>query len=309
MRRTGCLRARFSQRCQGRPAGRRAARLLAIGVLTLGVGGGGSGCGGEVRRSGAGWVAVRDTLGDTVVVRTVHGSVWGTDAQLVEEVRVGRLDGPDEYTFGDIIALAVDSVGAIYVSDRQTPALRKYGPDGAYLATFGRRGGGPGEYERPDGGLAVLPDGRVLLRDPANGRIDVYGPDGEYVTEWRIQGGMYTRRPPFKNLWVDLDGRVWVQLSTKGERVPAAERESGDGAGPGTRSEFQARWREPVAFDVFEPDGRLLGTVQAGFRVRAYPQPVARGDHLWAVEVDELGVPSVVRYRIVRGEAETAEGD
>ncbi|MDT8341319.1 MAG: hypothetical protein RQ751_07380 [Longimicrobiales bacterium] len=52
-------------------------------------------------------VAVRDTVGDTVVVRTVSGSVWGEDAVLVPEVEIGVLDGDERYMFGRIRALAV----------------------------------------------------------------------------------------------------------------------------------------------------------------------------------------------------------
>lgn len=138
------------------------------------------------------WVAVQDTIGDTVVVRTVSGSVWGDTAELVPEVSIGLLDGPEEYMLGSIVSLARGADGTIYAMDRQVPALRVYDADGTYRTTFGRPGDGPGEYESPDGGLNVLSDGRILLRDPANARIQVYAPDGEPLDEWRIRGGFNT---------------------------------------------------------------------------------------------------------------------
>lgn len=150
------------------------------------------------------WRAQRDTVGDTVVVRTLEGSVWGDTARLVEELRIGRLEGAPEETFGALRGLAVGNDGTIYVVDRQVPALRVYGPDGAYLRTIGSEGNGPGEYERPDGGIAVLPDGRIVLRDPANARINVYAPDGTFEESWRIRGGRFTSRP----LYVDTAGYV-----------------------------------------------------------------------------------------------------
>lgn len=61
------------------------------------------------------------------------------------------------------------------------PALRKFAADGEYLVTLGGRGHGPGEYANSDGGLVVFTDGRVVLRDPGNGRFTVYGRDGEHV--------------------------------------------------------------------------------------------------------------------------------
>ena len=138
------------------------------------------------------WVAVHDTIGDTVVVRTVSGSVWGDTAELVPEVSIGMLEGPEEYMLGSIVSLAEGADGTIYAMDRQVPALRVYNSDGTYRTTFGRPGDGPGEYESPDGGLNVLSDGRVLLRDPANARIQVYSPAGEPLAEWRIRGGFNT---------------------------------------------------------------------------------------------------------------------
>ncbi len=138
------------------------------------------------------WQAAYDTLGDTLVVRTLSGSVWGDTAELVPEVSIGMFDGPEEYVFGRIYSLALAPDGTIYVMDRQVPALRVYDADGSYRTTFGREGGGPGEYRRPDGGLAVLSDGRILLRDPGNARIQVYSPDGESLDTWRIRGNFNT---------------------------------------------------------------------------------------------------------------------
>jgi hypothetical protein len=154
------------------------------------------------------WRAVYDTIGDTVVVTTVAGSVWGDTAELVADVTIGQFEGPDEYMFGNIRSLAVAPDGSIYVFDSHVPALRKYAPDGTYLATFGREGGGPGEYKRPDGGLAVLPDGRVLLRDPGNTRISVYSPEGEYLDGWRIRGSFNTSR----RLYTDADGNSYTLI-------------------------------------------------------------------------------------------------
>lgn len=164
-------------------------------------------CSGDGGPDPMAWQATRDTVGDTIIVRTTSGSVWG-EARLVEEVRIGRLDGPDEYTFGDVAAIATGPDGTLYVLDRQIPAVRSYAPDGTYLGDLGREGEGPGEIKQPDSGLAALDDGRVLLRDPGNARITVFGPDGEYESEWRIRGGNFTSTP----LYVDRDGNVYLYL-------------------------------------------------------------------------------------------------
>ena len=68
------------------------------------------------------WVAVQDTIGDTVVVRTVSGSVWGDTATLVPEVSIGMLEGPEEYSFGQVYSLALGHDGTILAVDRPDQA-------------------------------------------------------------------------------------------------------------------------------------------------------------------------------------------
>lgn len=390
----------------------------------------------------ASWQAVTDTVADTVIVRTISGSAWGEGARLVSEVTIGVLDGEETDMFGNVRGLAVGPEGEIYVVDGQVPALRVYGPDGVYRTTLGRRGEGPGEYSNLDGGLAVLSDGRVVLRDPGNGRFNVYSPDGTPLATWPVQGNFTTSRPLYRDLldnvwtlvltnpgapvqeWVmglarygpdgtpgdtlfeptfdyeppmvvgesetrtsvnlvpfsatpqwtmtsegdlvaglptsytftlhregfplrverlvepvavrsaeasqereaisanmreifpgwtwngpDLpshkpayqqlhaavDGRIWVLASGRGFEVPNENHDPEDPAS------LPTRWREEVIFDVFEPDGRYLGWVEAPEEMVRIPEPVFGADLVWAVTQDDLGVQRVVRFRIERG--------
>lgn len=403
-----------------------------------------AGCSGD--RAAPELVVERDTVGDTIVVRTVSGSHWGTDRYLEPEMRIGAFEGDDEYMLGDVAGLAAAPDGAVYVYDRQVPALRKYDEDGTYVATFGREGGGPGEYKQSDGGLAVLPDGRVLLRDPGNARINVYAPSGESLDHWELRGGYFTSRPlfvdtagrvytqiwgtsedgerydglqaydpdgargdsviapewdyeaptlsasgesfrmmnsvpfspspqwtfsphgqfvgglstryaielfegdgsvlrmerdidpvpvqaderanaeqraidnfrrmvpdwkwngpsipshkpPFRAVVAGRDGRIYVQLWQPGQRIP--DEELDESTDPEART--PERWREPVVYDVFEPDGTYLGQLRAPDRFRTHPQPVFDGDRVWAVVVDELDVEYLTRFRVVSERAE-----
>ena len=52
------------------------------------------------------WQAAYDTIGDTIVVRTRGGSVWGDTAELVADVTIGTFEGADEYMFGQVRSLA-----------------------------------------------------------------------------------------------------------------------------------------------------------------------------------------------------------
>ena len=87
-------------------------------------------------------VARTDTIGDTIVVHTVAGSLWDGPAQLVETLTIGVLDGPEEYTFGEVLRMTEDREGGIYVFDRQGPLLRHYDRAGEYIGAVGRPGDG-----------------------------------------------------------------------------------------------------------------------------------------------------------------------
>jgi hypothetical protein len=396
------------------------------------------------------WVAEIDTVGDTIVVRTLSGGIWADEGRLVADLRIGELEGQDEYLLGNISGLAVGPAGEMYVYDSQGPSLRKYGRDGRYIATIGREGGGPGEYKESDGGLILMKDGRLVLRDPGNARFQLYSPEGQPAGEWRYVGGMFTStplfadtagnayasafdlsqpppwrnrlsrhapdgtaadtieatdfdfeaatiraeknsgqrrsrslsivpfsptqqwsfsphgyfvvgitdryaillarpegllrieravapvpvdpaekanaeelstanmrevdsdwkwngpgipdtKPAFQSIRVAEDARIWVRVSMPGERIPEDEVEvperRPDGIQPPAR-----RWREPVAFDVFEPDGRFVGRVRAPTGFSMNPAPVIRGDTVWAIQRDELGVQRLVRFRIEFGQ-------
>ena len=91
------------------------------------------------------------------------------------DLTIGRTEGDERYLFGQILGLALDARGRIYVSDLHA-GVRVYGSSGEFLFQLGRIGGGPLEYRRYPSSTAILPDGhlwivsfedKVLRADPA----------------------------------------------------------------------------------------------------------------------------------------------
>ncbi len=60
------------------------------------------------------------------VVRSTGAPAWGGALRLVEEVRIGTLDGADEYILGSVGSVAVGRDGVIFVADEQVPVIRMY---------------------------------------------------------------------------------------------------------------------------------------------------------------------------------------
>jgi hypothetical protein len=140
------------------------------------------------------WVVERSQVGDTLIVRTVSGSVWGQPMQFVEELSIGVLDGPDELMFGRVHTITVDRDQGIYVFDGQVPALRYFDSTGQFVKTIGAEGSGPGEYRDMLLGLDVRSDGRVIVRDPRNARLSLYSSDGDPLESWVVASGLYANQ-------------------------------------------------------------------------------------------------------------------
>lgn len=289
-----------------------APRVAVVGILLL------AACDRQPGEAGLGeWRAQVDTIGDTVSVRTLSGSRWGDTAALVPEITIGSIDGPDEYVIGAPTALAVGARGTIYVLDAQIPALRAYGPDGMFLRNVGRAGNGPGEYESPDG-VAVLPDGRVLVRDPPNSRITVFDSAGTHLTEWSLSGGFNSDR----RFYTDTLGNSYVtallerglapwqwkfglvRYSASGEivdTVPAPDWDYEPARVTASRGSSSSARRVPFTPEAvwsYSPLGYMVGGLSTQYRIDLYREgkPVLRIER----EVDPVPVESAEADERVR---------
>ncbi len=100
------------------------------------------------------------------------------NGRLVEEVRLGGLDGSEETTYGNVQAIRPIPGGGFHVVDGQVPIIRRYSADGRFLGNLGRRGQGPGEYTYIMG-LSTLNDGRTVVIDGSNARVTIFDSAGE----------------------------------------------------------------------------------------------------------------------------------
>jgi len=152
-------------------------------------------CGSGGNRTGV--QVERRVVADTTLVRTLAGSAWGDSAALVEDLAIGVLDGPEEYQLGSIYEIAVDATGGIYTFDAQVPVLRYYDSSGTHRRTIGRKGAGPSEYQNASLGMVIRhSDGRLIMLDPRNTRLNVYTADGSPSESWRVPSGLYTPHSP-----------------------------------------------------------------------------------------------------------------
>lgn len=117
-------------------------------------------------------------------VRTVHNIKGGklgdkpdVSIQLIR--KIGDIDTLDEnLAFNYPSDIALDALGDIFVLDSANHRIQKFSPEGKYLATFGRRGQGPGEFYNPDS-FDIDSNGFFFVMDKYQRRIQTLKASGE----------------------------------------------------------------------------------------------------------------------------------
>lgn len=210
-----------------RPRPARALLLLALASAAL------AGCRDDGGAPALGWQTVTDTIGDTIVVRTVAADDAAARLRLVEELRIGDFEGEEEYAFANVGTLVPAADGGVHVWDETLGVLRQYAADGRFVRRIGGKGGGPGEY-RGSNGLVRLRDGRLALWDAGTSRVILYDSAGAHVGDWRattnvlFSGGLQADTAGRLYLFTFLDQPAGMRLAAPRRRGFVAH--SADGA-------------------------------------------------------------------------------
>ena len=133
----------------------------------------------ECSGKGSGWKGTITQEGGVTVVKNPLEPLYGEGSfSLEEEISIGIPEGPEEYMFQLVYAIAVNEEGTIYVLDYNAKHVKMFDPSGEYIGTFGRPGEGPGEFNFP---LCIVcnPDGEIVVGDRI--RISFFTPRGEYL--------------------------------------------------------------------------------------------------------------------------------
>jgi peptidylglycine monooxygenase len=142
------------------------------------------------------------------------------------------------------IAFAPD--GTMYVADGYGNAeIHRFTADGTYLGSWGRPGQRAGEFITPHS-VWVLADGRVLVADRDNSRVQVFTPDGSHRMDIRdvhkpmdVHGG--------------LDGSFYVT-----DQVPRLSHFNGDGTLIGrcrpVLNGAHGMWRDPASGVIYQSE-------------------------------------------------------
>ena len=176
------------------------------------------------------------------------GSSSDTGATSQDFRTIRRSGAPFHYPTN--VALAAD--GSLFIADGYGNArIHKFSQDGRHLFSWGEPGAGPGQFRIPHG-IAIGPDGMVVVADRENSRLQFFTPNGEFIKQWTE-----IARPC--QAVVDSNGIVYVaELGFKAGMWPGTTAPTPDSTGG--------------RVSIFDPGGNLLARWGGG------SDPCAAGD-------------------------------
>jgi len=250
---------------------------------------------------------VQDSAGIEIV--TNHFPAWsGREVWRVSSrptLKIGELDGPLEFTFGNIRAVGWLPDGRVFVGDEQAHSISFFSADGDFLETVGGEGEGPGELQWFLTVSRYRGDS-LFVYDYAQRAVTVFSPDLGFARRFRnpiVEGnfwvvsaladGRFLLHSPGRNRLPGGPGIVpdssWIIVSapdgTSADTVGAFE-VTKKRVGPNGRSEdlhFRPQgtllahgnritWTEGVGLELVQSDPS--GTVQRIVRIAESPTPV-----------------------------------
>lgn len=214
---------------------------------------------------------------------TAHPQPPAVGSIEIEEVlRIGTLAGPEATSFGMVAGVVPAPNGGWYVADALAHEIRRFDEAGTPVATVGRRGEGPGEFQAING-IGATDAGTLIVWDGANGRLTFFDDGGAVDSTLRVPGGYGDP----ESLVVNPSGEVYV--------VVAPSRRDGIPAG---RADWvrivngSFNWQASTPFPDFE------GVKYALSGAGGYYRPFTR-ETLWALDVrGRLYVARNDEYRI-----------
>ena len=135
-------------------------------------------------------VTVRDSAGVRIVETSIANAElpqWTIDS--VPRVTIGVLDGDEAYQL-DGVTGAVLHGDRIMIANGGSRELRVFDLEGKHIATGGRQGGGPGEFENIDW-LGRFYGDSVIVYDRRNLRFSIFDLDAKLVRSFVAAEGFF----------------------------------------------------------------------------------------------------------------------
>ncbi len=175
-----------------------------------------------------------------VAVTRRQGIFYVADSEL-GKIFAFREDGRPVFEIGAPLTRPVGlalSGHSLYAVDSQAHAIFVFGLDGKLQFQFGSRGSRRGQFNFPTG-IAADSQGRLLVADTMNCRVQIFNADGSFVREFGSNGDSSGHFARPKGVAVDAAGHIYVvdsvfdnfQIFSDGGELLLTVGQRGDGPG------------------------------------------------------------------------------
>jgi hypothetical protein len=97
-------------------------------------------------------------------------------------------------TFAEIVGLACDSAGNVYVLDRGDSRVKLFDQAGSFIRQWGEAGSGDGQFNlsavNGSSMIAVARNDEIFVCDPQNSRVQVFDSNGTFLRKWGQPGSL-----------------------------------------------------------------------------------------------------------------------
>jgi hypothetical protein len=128
-----------------------------------------------------GWKGIIEEVDGITVVKNPREPMYGKEVFSIEEdLKIGEIEGDENYMFNVIVYLAVDNEGNIYVADFGEKHIKAFDANGEFLRVLGRAGQGPGEFGAIRD-IHINAKNELMVTDLRHREILYFSHDGEFI--------------------------------------------------------------------------------------------------------------------------------
>ena len=133
------------------------------------------------------WKGTIEEINGITVVKNPKEPIYEEGMiSLKEDLSIGVDEGDENYMFSYPFDIDSDSHGNIYVFDFTERTIKKFDRQGIFRKNLGRKGQGPGEFDRPYG-FCISAQDLIYAADSGERKIEVLNSDGIYQKAIRLK--------------------------------------------------------------------------------------------------------------------------
>ena len=140
--------------------------------------------------------------------------------EFTEAYRIGDEGAGDSIFFGNVVSMAVDSEGQLYLTDTGNKSIQMFSPDGVPIREIGREGGGPGEFEWTPS-VHIGPGDTLYAWETNKYRLTTFSPGDQSLVSSNTIGNPVSDAPrPLRFLGATNQGYL---MEFAGSHIPGSQ--------------------------------------------------------------------------------------